>query len=284
MVLISILMAAYKAEATISAAIASVLDQHHQNWELIIASDCGADYLALCRANGIDDPRLRMVATPAIGSGAIGSGPSAARNRALAMARGDYLSILDADDTWLPEKLSALLPLARESGLACDNTRAVHPNGKIIGTAYPVSATPREIDALTMMNSGVPHFSLLRRDLAGAGYHPELRFAEDVVFNMEAIARAGAMTLLPQPLTQYIQRPDSAANAAGSWQRAEAAYGQILAMLADGHLAIPAHQEAAIKHAFAEKRRLNLAYGAAIEAGTADSFQEFLASRRLPGV
>lgn len=278
MVLISILMAAYKAEATISAAIASVLDQHHQNWELIIASDCGADYLALCRANGIDDPRLRMVATPAVGSG-----PSAARNRALAMARGDYLSILDADDTWLPEKLSALLPLARESGLACDNTRAVHPNGKIIGTAYPVSATPRDIDALTMMNSGVPHFPLLRRDLAGAGYRPDLRFAEDVVFNMEVIARAGAMTLLPQPLTHYIQRPDSATNAPRSWQRAEAAYGQILAMLTDGRLAIPAHQETAIKCAFAEKRRLNLAYGAAIEAGTAGSFQEFLASRRLSG-
>ncbi len=276
MVLISILMAAYKAEATISAAIASVLDQHHQNWELIIASDCGADYLALCRANGIDDPRLRMVATPAVGSG-----PSAARNRALAMARGDYLSILDADDTWLPEKLSALLPLARESGLACDNPRAVHPNGKIIGTAYPVSATPRDIDALTMMNSGVPHFPLLRRDLAGAGYRPDLRFAEDVVFNMEVIARAGAMTLLPQPLTHYIQRPDSATNAADAWQRAEAAYGQILAMLGGGRLTVPPGESAVITGAFAEKRRLNLAYGDAVEAGRATTFQAFLATWHL---
>ncbi len=276
MALISILMAAYRAEATILAAIESVRGQHHQNWELIIASDCGADYLALCRANGIADPRIRMVATPAIGSG-----PSAARNRALAMARGDYLSILDGDDTWQPEKLSALLPLATVAGVACDNTRAVHPDGDIIATAHPIGAAPREIDALTMMNTGVPHFPLLRRDLAGTGYHGDLRFAEDVVFNMEVIARASAMTLLPQPLTDYIQRPDSATNATGSWQRAEAAYGQILAMLEGGRLAVPVDQQAAVKDAFARKRRLNLAYGEAVEAGTATTFQAFLAARKL---
>ena len=276
MPLISILMAAYRAEATILAAIESVRGQQHRNWELIIASDCGADYLALCGANGIDDPRLRMVSTPAIASG-----PSAARNCAVAMARGDFLSILDADDRWQPEKLSALLPLARSSGLACDNTRASHPDGQAIATAYPVGTTPGEIDALTMMNTGVPHFPLLRRDLAGAGYRAELRFAEDVIFNMELIARAGAMTLLPQPLTDYIQRPDSATNAPGSWQRAEAAYGQILPMLESGRLAIPSRQQTAIKRAFADKRRLNLAYGAAVEAGTAGTFQEFLATQRL---
>jgi succinoglycan biosynthesis protein ExoO len=276
MALISILMAAYEAEATILAAVESVRGQQHQNWELIIASDCGADYLGLCRANGIGDERLRMVPTPAVGSG-----PSAARNCALAVARGDYLSILDADDTWQPKKLSALLPLAEKSGLACDNTRAVQPDGQLIATAYPISATPRDIDALAMMNTGVPHFPLLRRELAGPGYHAELRFAEDVIFNMEAIARAGAMTLLPQPLTDYIQRPDSITNAPRSWQRAEAAYGQILEMLENGCLTMPSRQQAAIKRAFAEKRRLNLAYGAAIEAGMASTFQEFLAARRL---
>ncbi|MDA1101560.1 MAG: glycosyltransferase [Proteobacteria bacterium] len=278
MPLISILMAANRAEKTILAAINSIRGQQHRNWDLIIANDCGADYLALCRANGIDDRRIRMVATPAIGSG-----PSVARNCALAVARGDYLSILDSDDTWQPAKLSALLPLAKQSGLACDNTCAMYPDGRVIATAYPISAMPRDIDAVTMMNTGVPHFPLLRRDLAGTGYQPDLRFAEDVVFNMEAIARAGAMTLLPQSLTHYIQRADSATNAVGSWQRAEAAYGQILEMLQNRHLAVPARQERTIKRAFAQKRRLNLAYGAAIEAGETSTFQDFLASRRLHG-
>jgi len=275
MVLISILMAAYHSDATILAAINGVRAQIHADWELIIASDCGSDYLALCRANGIVDERIRMVATSAIGSG-----PSAARNAAMAAAHGDYMAILDSDDVWLPAKLSALLPLAMTAGLACDNTYAVQPGGGTIATAYPIAEAAYEIDALTMMNSGMPHFPLFRAELAGAGYRDDLRFAEDVVFNMELIARAAAMTLLPQPLTHYIQRPDSASNGAGAWRRAEAAYERILAILAREELAVPVGQHDRITDAIAAKRDFNRAFGAAVEAGNTMSFQDFAAARK----
>ncbi len=177
-----------------------------------------------------------------------------------------------------------MLPLATAAGLACDNTRAVAPDGSPVGTAYPIDTSPRDIDAITMMASGMPHFPLFRRDLAGPGYRPELRFAEDVVFNMELIARAGAMTLLPQPMTHYIQRPNSATNAADAWRRAETAYAQIDDMLRQGAVTIPAGQGAAIINAFAEKRRLNLAYGEAVLAGAATTFQAFLAARQKDAV
>ncbi|MBT4044804.1 MAG: glycosyltransferase family 2 protein [Rhodospirillaceae bacterium] len=275
MPLVSILMAAFQAEATITAAVNSVMRQKHPHWELIIASDCGADYIDLCRASGIQDKRIRMVKSPTIGAG-----PSVARNAAFDQARGDFLAILDSDDTWKADKLSALLPLAMKSGLACDNTCAVNPDGSVIATAYPIDNTQRDIDALAMINSGVPHFPLLRREIAGNGFQAELRFAEDVVFNMEAISRAGAMTLLPRPLTNYIQRPNSATNNATAWRRAEAAYGQILAMLEAGELAVPSGVNAAIWTAFKDKRRLNLAYGAAVESGTATTFQDFLSQQR----
>lgn len=273
--LISILMAAHQAERTIVAAVHSVIQQRHAHWELLIASDCGADYIGLCRAHGIDDNRIHMVTTPNVGSG-----PSAARNAALGQARGDYLAILDSDDTWHPEKLSALLPLAIHTGLACDNTCAVNPDGSVIDTAYPIDSTAREIDALTMINSGVPHFPILRRELAGDGFHSSLRFAEDVAFNMEAIARAGTMTLLPQPLTHYIQRPGSATNNATAWLRAEAAYAHILDMLAAGDLTVPSGKDSAIEAAFKNKRQLNLAYGVAVNGEPDLTFQAFISRIR----
>jgi len=275
MPLVSILMAAFHAEDTIAAAVRSVRAQDHENWELIIASDCGADYLGQLTAHGIADKRLRMVPTPRIGAG-----PSAARNAALTASNGAFITILDSDDTWQPEKLSTLLSLTAHNGLACDNTRATTPDGVVIGTAHDPSPGQRQIDAVAMMVSGMPHYPLFLRDLAGPGYRGALRFAEDVVFNIELIARAGAMALWPHPLTNYIQRPASATNAPDAWRRAEAAYAQIDTMLANGDLDIPAAQFTAIRDAFAEKRQLNLAYGKSVEAGQATSFQDFLAARR----
>ncbi len=275
MPLVSILMAAFHAEDTIAAAVRSVRAQDHESWELIIASDCGANYLGLCAAHGITDKRLRMVPSPRIGAG-----PSAARNAALVASNGAYITILDSDDTWQPEKLSTLLPLTAQYGLACDNTRATTPDGVVIGTAHDPAPGQRQIDAVAMMASGMPHFPLFRRDLAGPGYRGALRFAEDVVFNMELIARAGAMTLWPQPLTNYFQRPASASNAPDAWRRAETAYDQIGALLAGRELDVPAGQYTAIVHGFAEKRRLNLAYGKSVEAGQATSFQDFMAARQ----
>ena len=113
-----------------------------------------------------------------------------------------------------------------------------------------------------------------------AALRAELRFAEDVVFNMELIARAGTMTLLPRPLTNYVQRPDSASNGADAWQRAETAYAQILALLDDGGLSVPAGQKGIILAAIDEKRQFNAAYGRAVRAGQATTFQTFLAARR----
>ena len=276
MPLISILMAARKAEATILAAIHSILAQSHEHWELIIASDCGANYLALCKDNGIMDGRLRMVTTSKPHSG-----PSAARNVALAAARGELITILDSDDTWLPGKLSVLEELAEQSGLACDNTRAVMPDGTVIGTAHDKSSLPRKIGTLDMINSGVPHFPMFGRELAGSGYREDLSFAEDVVFNIELITRAGAMTMSARSLTNYIQNPDSATNAPDAWLRADIAYGQILVMLQANELSVQPGEAEPIAAAIAAKRHLNREYGQTVASYGPMSFQAFLAARKF---
>ena len=276
MPLISILMAARKAEATILAAIRSTLGQSHKHWELIIASDCGANYLALCKDNGIMDGRLRMVTTSKPHSG-----PSAARNVALAAARGELITILDSDDTWLPGKLSILQKLAEQSGLACDNTRSVMPDGTVLGAAHDRSSLPRKIGIFDMINSGVPHFPMFNRELAGSGYRKDLGFAEDVVFNIELITRAGAMTMSARSLTNYIQNPDSATNAPDAWLQADIAYGQILVMLQANELSVQPGEAEPIAAAIAAKRELNREYGQTVANYGPVSFQAFLAARKF---
>jgi glycosyltransferase involved in cell wall biosynthesis len=83
-------------------AIASVRAQTIGGWEMVIVDDGSTDQSA---ADAIEaaraDPRIRLMRRePDRGLGA-----AAARNLALAEARGDYVCFLDADDVFLPHKI-----------------------------------------------------------------------------------------------------------------------------------------------------------------------------------
>ena len=101
---VSIITPAYRAAATIGETIASVRSQTHQDWEMLIAEDCGPDETReLVRGWQARDPRVKLVEIERNG------GPAVARNAALARARGRWLAFLDSDDLWLPEKLERQL-------------------------------------------------------------------------------------------------------------------------------------------------------------------------------
>jgi glycosyltransferase involved in cell wall biosynthesis len=101
---ISVIVAAWNAEATIGAAVASVLEQRDVELECIVVDDGSSDgTAAVVEALATVDDRLvflRQVAN---------AGVSAARNRALDTARGAWIAFLDADDRLLPGGLGAMV-------------------------------------------------------------------------------------------------------------------------------------------------------------------------------
>lgn len=75
------------------------MSQSYDAWELIIVDDCSTDDTALVAASFVSERiRFERLAEP--------SGANVARNRGVALARGEYVAFLDDDDLWLPEKLS----------------------------------------------------------------------------------------------------------------------------------------------------------------------------------
>lgn len=100
---ISIVMPCFNAAAHLHLSIGSVLAQTLQDWELVIVDDGSTDQswqtLLLLAAK---DQRIRIFQQP-------NAGAAAARNRALREARGAYTAFLDADDTWHPEFLEAMM-------------------------------------------------------------------------------------------------------------------------------------------------------------------------------
>jgi glycosyltransferase involved in cell wall biosynthesis len=98
---IAIITPAYDAERWIGACAQSVLAQDYDDWEHWIVADDGRDYEAVLAAQGIRDSRFRFTST-----GRIGAGAGAARNAGLNAIATPYAAVLDADDRFLPGKLS----------------------------------------------------------------------------------------------------------------------------------------------------------------------------------
>ena len=88
---VSVIIPVYNAERFLLEAVESVRRQGYQPMEIIIVDDGSTDSSASLISNLGDDIRFFSQEQ---------QGPSAARNQGLAMARGDLIAFLDADDIW----------------------------------------------------------------------------------------------------------------------------------------------------------------------------------------
>jgi glycosyltransferase involved in cell wall biosynthesis len=94
--LVTIMMAVYNGEKFVRDALQSVTDQDYTPFETIVVDDGSTDTTPeIVRAF----PGVRYIRQA-------NQGQATARNRALDLARGQYLAFLDADDVWPPNKLS----------------------------------------------------------------------------------------------------------------------------------------------------------------------------------
>src|SRR5581483_11313948 len=100
---VSIIMPVYNAAAYVGSAIASALSQTGVSLELIVVDDGSTDASAeAVRAAAAGDDRVRLIQLER-NTGM----PGIVRNAGAKVARGEYLAFLDADDVYLPERLSA---------------------------------------------------------------------------------------------------------------------------------------------------------------------------------
>lgn len=117
---VCVIIAAWNAAATVGAAVASALAEPEVA-EVIVVDDASTDN-CLDAAIAADDGSGRLVAVrqPAR------AGPSAARNRGIALSNAPRLAILDSDDLILPGRFAALAT-APEADLVADNILFVDP-------------------------------------------------------------------------------------------------------------------------------------------------------------
>ena len=99
--MISVVIPLYNKAHTIVNTLSTVLGQTYRDFEVIIVNDGSTDNGVEVIRSHFNDPRIRIISQK-------NAGVSAARNRGVDEANGEYIAFLDADDEWLPEYLETL--------------------------------------------------------------------------------------------------------------------------------------------------------------------------------
>jgi len=126
--LVSVVIPVHQGERYIVGAVQSALAQTHRALEVIVVDDGSTDGTA-ARLATIDDPRLFVMHQS-------NAGTAAARNAALARARGQFIAFLDSDDRWFPDKIASELSVLRDApqamGIAYSSLYSVDDAGRLL--------------------------------------------------------------------------------------------------------------------------------------------------------
>lgn len=107
---ISVIIPVYNAEEWLRAALASLQGQTYADFEAILVDDGSSDQSPeICREFCGHDPRFRLISQS-------NAGVSAARNRGIDVASGEWIAFMDADDVMPPDALAVMAGHARKSG------------------------------------------------------------------------------------------------------------------------------------------------------------------------
>ena len=203
---VSIIIPTYNNEKFIGQALDSVLAQTCKSWEMIVVDD------------GSEDGTADVVAA---WRGEVeyfyqdNAGPSSARNRGLASARGEFVVFLDSDDMLLPSKLSdqlACFDIDVGLGLIHSGWQTVDSNANPIETIEPW----QQVEALDLKGWLQCHpFCLpavmFRRSLLeqAGGFDPNLHQAEDIDLILRIMIAGARAQWLRKTTTLYRQHPDT---------------------------------------------------------------------------
>lgn len=216
---ICVIIPAYEAENFIARAVTSLARQGPLAIQTIICADDGTDYLELLSGAGIDTSHMLLCHTPQPRSG-----PSAARNAALALAEADIIAPLDADDEFVEGRLPALIGAAGQSGVATGPT-VEFQNGEAVRIARPSSSGTLSIDDICRLR--MPFVPVFHKELASAGW-PDVSYAEDIVFNVGLSVSALHYAFVEEAAYAYHLREGSLSNDEYTIIRAQKGYEEIL--------------------------------------------------------
>jgi succinoglycan biosynthesis protein ExoO len=214
---VSIIVPAYNAETTISAAVASLQTQTMRDWEAIIVDDASTDATPeVLRRISFGDPRFRLVRN------AVNLGPAGSRNVGLRMAQGDWVALLDADDYFQNARLATLISLGEraDADMVADNLVLYNETNAGRQVLFDKSKFPtarfmpfQEFIENCYFGEGTSQRSgyvfmhpIVRRaflECHSLSYEPLARNGEDFLFYLDCLTAGARWLVTPEAMYSY---------------------------------------------------------------------------------
>ena len=173
--LISIITPCYNSQIYLDDMISSVISQTCDNWELIIVDDCSADNsIGVIEKYVKKDSRIKLIRlTNRMGA-------AVARNKAISLALGRYITFLDSDDYWGKNFLKYSLQKVKNYPFIYSSYNRVNESGRYIDTINTV-----KIVTLERILKGTPISCLsafIDTENYGKRFFPTNSFREDLAY------------------------------------------------------------------------------------------------------
>jgi glycosyltransferase involved in cell wall biosynthesis len=211
MATVDVIIPSFNAAKYLPAAIESVISQTFDDWQILLVDDGSTDNTAEIVVPFLDrlGSKIRYIKQD-------NRGVSAARNTAILASTAEFLALLDADDMWLPCRLTESLKVLAErpqAGLSYGLIRSIDPEGRL-GSPWAGNrrhAEGRIAPYIYMRSVELPSPSItLRRkciDKVGA-FDESLRVTEDRDLWLR-IALQYEVAFVPRILALYRVSPSS---------------------------------------------------------------------------
>ncbi|MGL4832221.1 MAG: glycosyltransferase family 2 protein [Propionibacteriaceae bacterium] len=208
---ISIIMAGYNAEHTIERAITSVLAQTNPDWQLIVIDDGSTDstgeILANLHTTLADDRIIMILGEPNVGV-------AEARNKALRRATGDWITFLDSDDEFTPQRIQIGYDhITDDIDMIVCRHQLVQANGVVHwhGTENHDDLPGKEVAAgiLSEHFTSFPWDKLLRTSTIHHVEFVNVRQAENQIYTVAAAIRSRSVRFINEAPVRYHVSADS---------------------------------------------------------------------------
>lgn len=212
-ILVSVIMPAYNCTKYIRQALDSVLAQDVP-MEILVINDRSKDDLDSVMLEYQEYPQIRYLKNEK------NLGVAETRNKGVALAKGEYVAFLDADDVWAKDKLKKQLKLIQEKGtVICSTARELMTiDGELTGYIIPVKTEYSYFD-LRLQNQINCSSVLIKTEVAREFpmHHDDSH--EDYLMWLEVLKKYRNGCAVNEPLLKY--RVSSTGKSGHKWNSAK---------------------------------------------------------------